>query len=94
MIDFTKIPREARESIDMYVKQGIPTGDAFRAILANDLFMAVCRLSPENLVALKHIAGYIYHECPSECHGSYEKVDAWLEKKRKERESNDAASDH
>ena len=73
------IPPAIRESLDAYASTGRPTGGCLRAILANDLFEAVGRADEDTHVALPSIVSYIYNELPSPCHGSYEKVDAWIE---------------
>lgn len=74
----TPIPEHLKSSLDAYVTTGRPTGGCLRAILANDLFEAVGRADKNTTEAMASLVSYVYNECPSRCHGSYEAVDAWL----------------
>lgn len=84
-------PADIRESIDAYVQTGRPTGDFLHAVLANDLMEAVGRADVYNLEALPHICAYLYNDVPASCHGSYDTVKDWLERKRREWEAKQAA---
>jgi len=68
-------------SINNYVVHGIPTGGFLRAVLANDLMESMGRADIDNRRDLFEIVSYIYNSVPSDCHGSYELVDAWIERK-------------
>lgn len=74
------IPDEINDSIRRYVKHRVPVGGFLRAVLANDLYLAVMRADIVNRMCLRDIV-----ECvdglPRECRGSFEAVDAWLAKK-------------
>ena len=72
------IRRDMLEALWRYIDKGIPTGDFLRAILAHDLMEACNRADHWNLPNLPAYAAYLYNEVPSVCHGSYEKVDAWI----------------
>lgn len=72
------IPQSIIEGLDRYAKHYIPTGGFLRAVLEHDLFEAVGRADLGNQMALAEIVIYIYNELPVGCHGSKEKVDAWL----------------
>lgn len=72
--------------LDRYAQNRIPTGDFLRAVLENDLMQAMGRADESNRAAMFSICGYVYNELPSACHGSPEKVKAWL----KAREGGDA----
>ena len=76
---------DIKASLDRYAQSGVPTGGFLRAVLANDLMDAMGRAYSENKYAIHEIASYVYNELPAECHGSYEKVDAWIKKKLEER---------
>ncbi len=85
------IPDELKRGLDDYAQHGTPTGGFLRAVLANDLMEAVGRADDNNVRLLKEICSYIYNEMPSRhtgCWGSYEAVDAWIEKHRLDRERN------
>ena len=68
-----------KESLDRYANHGIPTGGFLRAVLQNNLNEAVARGDEENLRDLAEIVRYVYNQFPSNCWGSPERVDAWLE---------------
>ena len=70
-----------KDSLDRYVNGCIPTGDFLRAVLANDLREAFGRADAENIATMFQIVSYCWNEIPGNCWGSYEKVDAWLERK-------------
>jgi hypothetical protein len=74
------LPEGLQTSLDRYATHGWRTGDFLRACLANDLMMAAARADMVNIHFLGVIAHYIDFEMPAGCRGSYEAVDAWLEK--------------
>lgn len=75
------IKPETKEALDRYVNDRIPTGDFLRAVLENNLMEALGRADLGNRITIFEICQYIYNELPSPCHGSPEKVQAWLERK-------------
>ena len=79
------IPRRTKEAIDRYVQQHLLPGGFLEAVLSNNLMDAVCRADSENLEALVEICKYIYNEIPSKCHGSPEKVKAWVDQSERTR---------
>jgi len=66
-------------SLRRYADLGIETGGFLRACLENDFMEAVGRADDDNIRVLCKICSYIYNEIPSPCHGSPEKVQAWLD---------------
>lgn len=82
-------PEWAKESLLMYADLGTPTGDCLRAFLANDLMAAVGRADVDTGRRFVAIASFIYNRIPSQSHGSYEAVDAWILMHRKRREAAD-----
>lgn len=72
------IPKNVRESLDRYIVQGIEPGGFLMAVLQNNLMEAVGRADHINIGYLKDICGHIYNNLPSTCHGSPEKVRAFL----------------
>ena len=68
------------ESLQYYVTQGRPVGDFLTAVLEHDLMKACGRADDENLANLPAFCAYLYNEMPGSCHGSREKVSAWLAK--------------
>ena len=79
------IPKYTKKGIDAFVKDGVPVGGFLEAVLSNDLIEAFGRADENNREAMFDIVYYLYNEVPTECYGSLEKVNNWIEKKRKER---------
>lgn len=71
-------PLHIRLSLDRYAIEHIECGHFLTAVLENDLFEAVGRADSENLEVLPHICAYVYNILPATCHGSKEKVQAYL----------------
>ncbi len=80
--DYTLIREDVLESLKMYVDDRIPTGSFLGAVLSNDLRGAMMRADDDNLATLFHIVAYVYNEIPSECWGSPERVNAWLDREK------------
>lgn len=76
--DYNNIPQYTRESLERYVKEGIPPGDFLRAVLANDLQKAVSHADNENTGAIVALAVWIYNRAPSSCWGSKDAVSNWI----------------
>lgn len=76
--EFLAIPRETIEGIHRYVEHGIQPGDFLKAVIRNDLKEAVGRADHNNLRVLKLICQLIHNYAPSDCHGSREKLIAWM----------------
>ena len=76
-MNYDSLPRHA-DSIRRYVEDGIPMGGFLTAVFANDLLGAVGRADAENQHLLRDYAVWIYNESPSQCHGSRERVNAWI----------------
>ncbi len=73
---------DAKRSLDRYANEGIPTGGFLRACLANDFMEAIGQADDTSRFILHDIAAHIHYDLPSDCHGSYSQIDAWLEKGR------------
>lgn len=73
-----EIRPELQESLDEYARVGCPTGDFLRAVLANDLMQALGQADAGNRTGIFGICAYIHNTLPAACHGSPEKVAAWL----------------
>ena len=80
------IPQNLIDSLDRYVKYGIPCGGFLNAVLSNDLMKAFGKADDDNRLILFDICQYIFNEVPLDCYGSKAKVQKWIERKRKERE--------
>lgn len=81
------IPDYMAEGLDLWIRAGVLPGSFLTAVLCNDLVDA-CRLADStNIRNLPAYASYLYSNAPSECFGSREKVAAWVEAKRAERQA-------
>lgn len=79
---FPTIPQRTIDTIDNYVLHGLEPGGFVTAVLCNDLAGAVGTADRENLAALPDIVKYVYNECPSDCWGNQNKVNAYFKKIR------------
>lgn len=73
------IPQNTLDTLDNYVKHGLPPGGFVNACLANDFLGVVGRADHENSAVLREIAIYIANEIPAIAHGSQEIVNSWME---------------
>jgi hypothetical protein len=80
--DQSMCPPDVRESLLRYQDKGIPTGDFLRNVLGNNLMGAVGHADMRNCAALPHICAFVYNSLDANCHGSPERVKAWLDKFR------------
>ena len=76
-MSYDKINPRIIESIQRYALHHVPTGGFLRAVLENDLLSAV-NLAGDYLDELREIVMYIHWEIRGDCHGSPERVRAWL----------------
>lgn len=72
------IPERMMGALERYIENRMPPGDFLMAVLCNDLSEACGRADDENIANLPAYAAFLYNEVPSACHGSPEKVMAWL----------------
>jgi hypothetical protein len=86
MMDFNKfvfqgrvVPHQIRESLEIYLKDRQEPGSCLRAILENNLREACAQADDEIMWNLPVIVAYLYNEIPSECWGSKEKVQRWID---------------
>lgn len=85
------LPDETKDSIDRYVKHGIPTGGFLEACIENDLSEAVARADFKNMRALPAIVAYLYNECPCNCWGRAGVFGEWIDYHRAARREAEAA---
>lgn len=74
------IPGYMQGGLRRYILEGIQLGSFLTAVLENDLMEAAGRADSVNLTALADYATYLYNYAPQSCHGSPEKVAAWVKK--------------
>ena len=78
--DWSLIPGHMRSGVELYVMRGIPGGSFMTAVMENDLMGAAGRADSSNSARLGDWAMFVYNYTPSQCHGSPEKVTAWIER--------------
>lgn len=76
--------QSTKETLDNYVLHNFEPGGFCTAVLENNLMEAFGRADIQNRHDLFEICGYVYNELPSACHGSREKVVAWLKRSPEE----------
>ncbi len=81
--DYSVIPENMIESITAYVEEGQPLGHFLYALMTNDLNGAMARADTYTKLILPTYVMYVHWQIPGECHGSAEKVKAWMQEKRK-----------
>lgn len=79
------LPHDVQESIDNYVRYGIPTGGFLEACIDNDLREACATADENNLPIIPAIVAYLYNECPFGSWGFEGAHNRWVEKKLAER---------
>jgi len=84
--DWQLIPEHIRESVKNYIEDGCPVGDFLQAVIRNELCEAVGRADSINRNRLYDIIYFFYNFAPGACWGSPEKMQAWMEMHRKERD--------
>lgn len=80
-INYDLCPERYLKDFRNYIEGHIPTGDCYKAILANNLRDAVARADEQTRSDLRRILIFLENEAPSTCWGTREKVDAWLKAK-------------
>ncbi len=77
-VDYSKCPPDLEEGFRRYVDGGVPTGGFLRAVLENDLSLAVKRADLVNRRRIHDVVRFL-DELPPVCWGSKRKVEGWLE---------------
>jgi hypothetical protein len=73
------IPDRMMLGLTRYVEHGTLPGDFLRAVICNNLQLAVGHADDENMANLPAFVGWLYNEAPGGCWGSREKMIAWHE---------------
>lgn len=74
------------ETLQRYVNDGVPVGNFLHAVLCNDLQASFIRADEWNRANMFLIVSYCWNHLPDLCWGSPEKVRAWLDFKRQQKE--------
>jgi hypothetical protein len=67
-----------QDAMRLYIENGIDGGNFLNAVLCNDLMGATARADYINRGRLFDFCDFLYNEVPEGCHGSREKVEAWI----------------
>ncbi len=78
---YEMLPEHMRDAMRFYIEDRIKPGSFLTAVLENDLMEACARADHINLRRLHDFCLFLYNFAPGGCHGSPEKVRAWLERK-------------
>jgi hypothetical protein len=78
------IPHHMLQALTRYVEDGIEPGGFLTAVICNDLTGAIRHADHQNIRIIPAYVAWLYNEAPSLCWGSGEKMDAWMEAKRRE----------
>ena len=73
-----QIPSSMVGGLIRYVDEGVQPGGFWLAVLKNDLADACARADENNKYLIYDFVYVLYNYCPSECWGSPEKVDRWI----------------
>jgi len=73
------VPEHLRDGLALYIMHGYQPGGFLTAVLENDLFQAVNRGDDDSQAGLVGLVGYLYNEAPARCHGSPDRVTAWMQ---------------
>jgi hypothetical protein len=76
---------DGTDGLERYLTAGILPGDFLRAVLENDLRMAILRADPVNRGRLPELVEWLWHHAPAAAWGSPEAVQAWSAQRRQER---------
>lgn len=72
------VPDHLIDGVAGYVTLGHRPGSFLLAVFENDLFEAVRRADPVSSAGLVALACFIDNSLPAACHGSRERVAAWI----------------
>lgn len=76
--DYSQIPEPCMAALKRYVNQKEAPGGFLRAVLEGDLNRACTYADGTNLWLLPVYSAWLYNEAPNLCHGSPERVRAWI----------------
>jgi len=82
-INYKKLPVHIRGGAKRYIEEGQIPGSFLIAVICNRLMESFFTADDTNLDSMFDIVAFFHNEAPSECHGSEEKMELWMEKVRK-----------
>lgn len=72
------LPEHMRAAMRRYIEHGIPPGSFLAAVLSNDLLGALRKADETNILALRSYGRFLYNHAPCVCHGSPDRMFAWI----------------
>lgn len=78
MLNYNLLPHHMQEPFRLYIENGISPGSFATAVLENDLMGAMGRADDINRHRIWDICNFVHNEAPHTCHGSEERVEAWI----------------
>lgn len=79
------LPDYMVEGLIRYIEDGIVPGSFLQAVLRNDLRDACARADAANRFLIWEYVNVLWNYTPSDCWGSPEKVQRWIEAREQER---------
>jgi hypothetical protein len=76
--DYKDVPKYLLVMLNDYARNRIPLGHFLTAVLEDRLGETVARADLDNIRCIRGIVMFVYNELPNGCHGSPDKVKAWL----------------
>lgn len=70
-------PNGTGPAFQRWIEEGILPGGFLQAILANDLYTAVCRADATNLYLLREYYWWLTEHAPPACFGSVQSLKNW-----------------
>ena len=74
------IPERMIEGIRLYIERGVRPGSFLCAVIQNDLRESCGCADDENMANLPAYVAYFYNEAPSDCWGSFQKMQNWMKR--------------
>jgi hypothetical protein len=81
-LDYTMVPGHLCGGLRRYVEEHIMPGGFLRSCLENNLMQAVSRADATSRASLRGITLFMYNELPSNCWGSSQIVQEWVDNVR------------
>jgi hypothetical protein len=85
-LDPNRIAEDLRAQLQAYADHGTPLGDFLRAVVSNDLVVALMRADSTNISAIAAYGNYLYNHMPMLCWGSNSIYFAWVNYQKLKRE--------
>jgi hypothetical protein len=78
--DYSVIPDHLMNQMILYLEESKTPCSFLVAMMSNDFMKTIAKADEDNINILPTYAHFIHWEAPMGSHGSYEKVEAWLNK--------------